>query len=76
MVIRNTLSTATNVGPFSGQLVVNFATWLQTQGIGSVTVAIASRNYPEWIFAYWGVIAVGGQVGERLAGQMKWPRAE
>ena len=25
-------------------------------------VAIASRNYPEWIFAYWGVIAVGGVV--------------
>ena len=47
----------------AGQLVANFATWLQTQGIGSGDrVAIASRNYPEWIFAYWGVIAVGGVV--------------
>ena len=47
----------------AGQLVANFATWLQGQGIGSDDrVAIALRNYPEWIFAYWGVIAVGGVV--------------
>jgi acyl-CoA synthetase (AMP-forming)/AMP-acid ligase II len=47
----------------AGQLVANFATWLQGQGIGSGDrVAIALRNYPEWIFAYWGVIAVGGVV--------------
>ena len=47
----------------AGQLVANFATWLQTQGIGSGDrVAIALCNYPEWIFAYWGVIAVGGVV--------------
>ena len=47
----------------AGQLVANFATWLQSQGIGSSDrVAIALRNYPEWIFAYWGVIAVGGVV--------------
>ena len=47
----------------AGQLVVNFATWLQTQGIGSGDrVAIASLNCPEWIFAYCGVIAVGGVV--------------
>ena len=47
----------------AGQLVANFATWLQTQDIGSGDrVAIALRNYPEWIFAYWGVIAVGGVV--------------
>ena len=47
----------------AGQLVANFATWLQDQGIGSGDrVAIALRNYPEWIFAYWGVIAVGGVV--------------
>ena len=47
----------------AGQLVANFATWLQSQGIGSGDrVAIALRNYPEWIFAYWGVIAVGGVV--------------
>ncbi len=47
----------------AGQLVANFATWLQTQDIGSGDrVAIALRNYPEWILAYWGVIAVGGVV--------------
>ena len=47
----------------AGQIVANFAVWLQTQGIGSGDrVAIALRNYPEWIFAYWGVIAVGGVV--------------
>ena len=40
-----------------------FRYWLQTQNIGSGDrVAIALRNYPEWIFAYWGVIAVGGAV--------------
>ena len=47
----------------AGQIVAHFATWLQSQGIGSGDrVAIALRNYPEWIFAYWGVIAVGGVV--------------
>ncbi len=47
----------------AGQIVANFACWLQAQGIGSGDrVAIALRNYPEWIFAYWGVIAVGGVV--------------
>ena len=47
----------------AGQIVANFASWLQTQGVGSGDrVAIALRNYPEWIFAYWGVIAVGGVV--------------
>jgi long-chain acyl-CoA synthetase len=47
----------------AGQIVANFSAWLQGQGIGSGDrVAIALRNYPEWIFAYWGVIAVGGVV--------------
>ena len=47
----------------AGQIVAHFATWLEGQGIGSGDcVAIALRNYPEWIFAYWGVIAVGGVV--------------
>ena len=33
----------------AGQLVANFATWLEKQGIGSGDgVAIALRNYPEW----------------------------
>ena len=47
----------------AGQIVANFSAWLQGRGIGSGDrVAIALRNYPEWIFAYWGVIAVGGVV--------------
>lgn len=47
----------------AGKIVAHFATWLQSQDIGSGDrVAIALRNYPEWIFAYWGVIAVGGVV--------------
>ena len=47
----------------AGQIVANLSAWLQGQGIGSGDrVAIALRNYPEWIFAYWGVIAVGGVV--------------
>ena len=47
----------------AGQIVSCFATWLKSQGIGSGDrVAIAMRNYPEWIFAYWGIIAVGGVV--------------
>ena len=47
----------------AGQIVAHFASWLQGQGIGrGDRVAIAQRNYPEWIFAYWGVIAVGGVV--------------
>lgn len=47
----------------AGQIVASLSAWLQGQGIGSGDrVAIALRNYPEWIFAYWGVIAVGGVV--------------
>jgi long-chain acyl-CoA synthetase len=47
----------------AGQIVASFANWLRAQGIGpGDRVAIALRNYPEWIFAYWGVIAVGGVV--------------
>jgi len=47
----------------AGQIVANFSAWLTSQGIGSGDrVAIAMRNYPEWILAYWGVIAVGGVV--------------
>jgi len=45
----------------AGQFVANFSAWLKRQGVGSGDrVAIAMRNYPEWIFAYWGIIAVGG----------------
>ena len=45
------------------QIVASFANWLQAQGIGpGDRVAIALRNYPEWIFAYWAVISVGGVV--------------
>jgi long-chain acyl-CoA synthetase len=47
----------------AGHVVASFANWLQANGVGSGDrVAIAMRNYPEWIFAYWGVIAVGGVV--------------
>ena len=47
----------------AGQIVANFSAWLASQGIGSGDrVAIAMRNYPEWILAYWGVIAAGAVV--------------
>ena len=45
----------------AGRIVANFSAWLTAQGVGSGDrVAVAMRNYPEWIFAYWGIIAVGG----------------
>jgi long-chain acyl-CoA synthetase len=56
--------------------VASFAAWLAGQGVTSGDrVAIAMRNYPEWLLAYWacaciGVAAVGFNawwVGEELA---------
>lgn len=53
-----------------------FAAWLVSQGVrGGDRVAIAMRNYPEWLLVYWacvsiGVAAVGFNawwVGEELA---------
>jgi len=39
------------------------ATWLQGQGIvPGDRVAIAMRNYPEWMLAHWAINAVGGVV--------------
>ena len=65
MAIRNTSSTGDERLTYAeaGQLVANFSAWLASQGIGSGDrVAIAMRNYPEWIVAYWGVIAAGAVV--------------
>lgn len=40
-----------------------FATWLKGQGIGSGDrVAIAMRNYPEWMLAHWAINSVGAVV--------------
>ena len=37
--------------------------WLQQQGVGhGDRVAIAMRNYPEWMLAYWAVASVGAVV--------------
>src|SRR5262249_14670844 len=56
--------------------VASFAAWLISQGVkNGDRVAIAMRNYPEWLLAYWaccciGVAAVGFNawwVGEELA---------
>ncbi|MEM9838463.1 MAG: class I adenylate-forming enzyme family protein [Pseudomonadota bacterium] len=42
---------------------MRFANWLKGQGIGAGDrVAIAMRNYPEWTFAYLGIIASGATV--------------
>jgi long-chain acyl-CoA synthetase len=36
------------------------ATWLQAQGVGvGDRVAIAMRNYPEWMLAYWATVSIG-----------------
>jgi len=40
--------------------VARIANWMVTNGIGQHDrVAIAMRNYPEWILAYWAVICIG-----------------
>ncbi|MEM1381265.1 MAG: class I adenylate-forming enzyme family protein [Pseudomonadota bacterium] len=42
---------------------MRFANWLKARGIGQGDrVAIAMRNYPEWAFAYLGIIASGAAV--------------
>jgi long-chain acyl-CoA synthetase len=39
------------------------AGWLTTQGVGpGDRVAIAMRNYPEWMLAYWSVVSMGATV--------------
>jgi long-chain acyl-CoA synthetase len=45
------------------QKVASVANWLQDQGIQpGDRVAIAMRNYPEWLLAYWASISVGAAV--------------
>ena len=40
--------------------VASAAAWLSSQGIGSGDrVAIAMRNYPEWMLAYWATVSIG-----------------
>jgi long-chain acyl-CoA synthetase len=43
--------------------VASIACWLQAQGVGSGDrVAIAMRNYPEWLLTYWATLAIGATV--------------
>jgi long-chain acyl-CoA synthetase len=41
----------------------SIACWLQAQGVGpGDRVAIAMRNYPEWLLAYWATVSIGAAV--------------
>ncbi len=41
----------------------SIANWLQQQGVGpGDRVAIAMRNYPEWMLAYWATVSMGAVV--------------
>ncbi|MGD2009087.1 MAG: class I adenylate-forming enzyme family protein, partial [Cellvibrionales bacterium] len=43
--------------------VAGFANWLTEQGIGAGDrVAIAMRNYPEWMLAHWAINSIGAVV--------------
>ena len=43
--------------------VASIANWLQSQGVGSGDrVAIAMRNYPEWLLTYWATVSIGAVV--------------
>ncbi len=45
------------------EYVASIANWLQQQGIGQGDrVAIAMRNYPEWMLAYWAITSLGAAV--------------
>ncbi len=40
--------------------VKSIAAWLNAQGVGQHDrVAIAMRNYPEWMLAYWAIVSLG-----------------
>ncbi len=40
--------------------VASIANWLQAQGVGvGDRVAIAMRNYPEWLLSYWATVSIG-----------------
>lgn len=41
----------------------SIANWLQSQGVETGDrVAIAMRNYPEWLLAYWATVSIGATV--------------
>ncbi len=43
--------------------VASIACWLRDQGVGSGDrVAIAMRNYPEWMLTYWATVSIGAAV--------------
>ncbi len=43
--------------------VASIACWLREQGVGSGDrVAIAMRNYPEWLLTYWATVSIGAAV--------------
>ncbi|MGE0621195.1 MAG: class I adenylate-forming enzyme family protein [Pseudomonadales bacterium] len=43
--------------------VAAIANWLQDQGVGvGDRVAIAMRNYPEWLLSYWAITSIGATV--------------
>ena len=43
--------------------VAAIACWLQQRGVeAGDTVAIAMRNYPEWLLAYWATLSIGATV--------------
>ncbi len=43
--------------------VASIANWLQDQGVGvGDRVAIAMRNYPEWLLSYWAIASIGATV--------------
>ena len=45
------------------EMTASIATWLSTQGVQpGDRVAIAMRNYPEWMLAYWAVVSMGAVV--------------
>ncbi len=45
------------------QLTASIAHWLSAQGVQpGDRVAIAMRNYPEWMLAYWAVVSMGAVV--------------
>jgi long-chain acyl-CoA synthetase len=45
------------------RLVASVANWLADQGVGhGDRVAIAMRNYPEWLIAYWATVSIGAAV--------------
>ncbi|MEQ8857504.1 MAG: class I adenylate-forming enzyme family protein [Pseudomonadales bacterium] len=43
--------------------VASIGAWLRSQGVGpGDRVAIAMRNYPEWLLAYWATVSIGAAV--------------